>query len=71
MNWNLNPACLPIPPLWPGVKGFEPLMPVPKTGALPLGHTPTGKKGLEPLAFGFGDQCSTIELLSLVVYFKR
>jgi hypothetical protein len=40
------------------------MMPVPKTGALPLGYTPTGKKGLEPITFGFGDQCSTIELLS-------
>jgi hypothetical protein len=48
-----------------GVKGFEPMMPVPKTGALPLGYTPTGKKGLEPITFGFGDQCSTIELPSL------
>ena len=48
-----------------GVKGFEPMMPVPKTGALPLGYTPiTGKRGLEPITFGFGDQCSTIELPS-------
>jgi hypothetical protein len=47
-----------------GVEGIEPSMLVPKTRALPLGYTPTGKKGLEPLAFGFGDQCSPIELLS-------
>jgi hypothetical protein len=24
-----------------GVPGFEPGIPIPKTGALPLGHTPT------------------------------
>ena len=29
-----------------GVPGFEPGMPIPKTGALPLGYTPTIKKAL-------------------------
>jgi hypothetical protein len=47
-----------------GVKGFEPMISTPKTDALPLGHTPAGKRGLEPLAFGFGNQYSTIKILS-------
>ena len=29
--------------------------------------TTTGKKGLEPCTFGFGDQCSTIKTIFLVL----
>ena len=43
-----KPDVSAIPPPWSGVKGLEPMIPVPKTGALPLGYTPFGSEGIEP-----------------------
>ena len=42
------------------------MMPAPKRVPYHLAILHSGKKGLEPITFGFGDQCSTIELLSFM-----
>ena len=52
-----------------GVIGFEPMVVVSKTSALPLGYTPEMlKSGIEPLTSGFSVQHSTTELLELSRY---
>ena len=43
-----------------GVPGFEPGIPIPKTGALPLGHPPTILNGDLPLKDSFVNQKAKI-----------